>query len=280
VITEERIPARPSRVGVLQAIRRYPLLVIVPMLVLGAVGAALGYARKPTYEASAELAVGQLNVADPAAVGVVVQATQTLAGVYARLIDAGGLQERVLRNVGRNAAGSTIAATPIPGSPLVRVTATADSAGVAVDVANGASRALKDYAAQYADTRGRSRTISRRVRASVLAVGRQQDRVDQARQAFGSSPSTANRRRLNEAEADLEGAKLLRDALRINYQVAQQNARLTPPLRTFRVAEGATSDRRHTMELLGLIGLVAGVALGAALATARLNRRVARLTSP
>jgi hypothetical protein len=34
------------------------------------------------------------------------------------------------------------------------------------------------------------------------------------------------------------------------------------------------------MELLGLIGLVAGVALGAALATARLNRRVARLTSP
>ena len=38
------------------------------------------------------------------------------------------------------------------------------------------------------------------------------------------------------------------------------------------------SDRVSYMEILGLLGLIAGGALGAALATYTLKRRVARLT--
>ena len=49
-------------------------------------------------------------------------------------------------------------------------------------------------------------------------------------------------------------------------------------LRSFLVANGATNDRASYMELLGLLGLLSGAALGAALATVTLKRRVARLT--
>jgi hypothetical protein len=281
VITEERIPARPARVGVLQAARRYPLLVIVPMILLAGVGGALGYARDPTYTANAELAVGQLNVSNPAAVGVVVEATETLASVYARLIDTSGLRERVVRSVGEEAFGSSISATPIPRSPLIRVSATADSADAAVRVANAASDELRLYAQRYADTRGESRAVSRRLRAAALRFSRQRDRVNRLAETYRRRPSVANRRRLNAAEADLEAARLRRDSLRFNFQISQQNiGSRGPVLRTFRDARGASSDRRSTMEILGLSGLLAGLALGAALATARLNRRVSRLTRP
>lgn len=277
---EERIPGRPVRVGVLQAVRRYPLLALAPVILLGAVGAALGYARDPEYKSTAELAVGQLNTTDPAAVGTVVQATQTLASVYSRLIDASGLQEGVVRSVGPAAAGARILATPIPGSPLIRISVTAQSPEVAVRVANASSQALLKYAQRYSDTRGQLREISKRVRRASIQFSRFDDRVKRAKVAYASKPNAKNRGRLSEAQADLEGARLLRDSLRINYGTAQQNGRLTPVLRIFREARAASDDRRSTMELLGLIGLVAGLAVGAALATLRLNRRLARLTRP
>ena len=50
-------PASRARVGVLQAIRRYPLLAAIPLIALAALGIAVGYARTPTYKSNAELAV-------------------------------------------------------------------------------------------------------------------------------------------------------------------------------------------------------------------------------
>src|SRR2546423_15458962 len=118
-----RPPANQAKVGVLQAIRRYPLLAATPMVVLGALGALLGYARNPTYKATSQLAVGQLNVSDPAAVGSVVQASQSLAAVYSRMINATGVRQGISGAVHGKARGSEITATPIPGSPPIRVTA-------------------------------------------------------------------------------------------------------------------------------------------------------------
>src|SRR4051794_39832416 len=114
--------AAPGRVGVVPAIRRYPLLAVTPMVVLAVLGALLGYARTPTYKATSQVAVGQLNVSDPAAVGSVVQATNSLAAVYSRLIDSTGVRQGIAKAAGPDARGSEITATPIPGSPLIRVT--------------------------------------------------------------------------------------------------------------------------------------------------------------
>ncbi len=280
MITEERKSVRAERVGVLQAVRRYPLTAVLPLILLTAIGIGLGYARQPTYKATASLAVGTLNISDPAAVGSVVQATQSLASVYARMIDATPVERKTLRRLGSGASSASISATPLPGSPIVRVTATADSESGAIRVANVAAGALRDYAQTYEDTTGHTRTVYRRFKEAAARVNRANILVRQRAVAYGKSPTQANKRALNRATTNLDAARLLRDALRVNYQLSQQNARSSPVLRSFSRADSASSDQFESVQVLGLLGLIAGAALGAALATLRLNRRVARLTRP
>jgi subunit length determinant Wzz-like protein len=265
---------------VFQAIRRYPTVAIVPMIVFAALGAALGFVRSPTYTATSQLSVGQLSANDPGAVGSVVQATAQLASVYSRMVDATDVRRNVAKAVGAGARGSTISATPVPDSPLVKVSATGDSTRKAVTVANAAATALTAYAQRFSDSAGVSQAIFARFRATALKAVQQQDTVDRLKARYARDPSTTNKSALNQAQADLESTQLQRDGLKASYQSSQQNSRSIPALSTFARASGATSDRRSFMQVLALLGLIAGAAVGAALATARLNRVMARLTRP
>ena len=280
MITEERKAARPERAGVLQAVRRYPLTAILPLILLAALGAALGYARQPTYEARSELAVGTLTVTDPSAVGSVVEATRSLAAVYARMIDSTPVQTRIEKRVGNRAPGASVSATPLPGSPLVWITATAESEKDAILVANISADELRRYAQRYDDTTGQTRAVYRRFKQAAVRLSRANARVRRLAVVYGQNPTPRNRRRLDRATSDVDAARLLRDALRLNYQVSQQNQRSSPVLRRFSRADSATNDRFESIQTFGLLGLLAGLALGAALATWRLNRRIARLTRP
>jgi hypothetical protein len=281
VIQEERAPtSRPARVGVLQAIRRYPFVAIAPMIVLAALGAALGYVRSPVYTATAQLAVGQPTATDPAALGNVVQASATLAGVYSRMINATDVKRSVFRAVGRPAASSGISATPVPDSPLVKVSATASSARTAVVVANAGARSLTAYVRKVNDPSGGARAIFRRFRAAALKYVQQLKIVDKLKSRYAQSATTSNQHSLDQGEADLASLLLEREGLRASYETSQLKTRSTPALSTFALARGATSDRRQVMQVLGLLGLIAGAAIGAAMASARLNRRLARLTRP
>jgi hypothetical protein len=264
---------------VLQAIRRHPVRFAVPMVALGLLGALIGYARTPTYKATSQLAVGQLNVADPAAVGSVVQASQSLAAVYSRMINATEVRQGIFGAVHGKARGSEITATPIPGSPLIRVTATGSSEGSAVAVANAAAGSLLKYARHYGSTSNRSTAIYSKYKAAALRVTRQQQKLGALGAAFSRDRSAATKHRLSSAQSDLSALQLRRDALRLDYAASQQSARSSPPLQTFTVAGAATSDRTSMVEILGLLGLIAGAALGAALATAALKRRMARLVA-
>src|SRR5436853_5266659 len=153
-----RRPSAAARIGVLQAIRRYPLLAATPVVALALLGALIGYARTPTYTATAQVAVGQLNVSDPAAVGSVVQATNSLAAVYSRLIDSTDVRKAIAKAAGAKAAGSEISATPIPASPLIRVTATGSSAGAAIDVANASASSLLKASKRYSTSPDQSQS--------------------------------------------------------------------------------------------------------------------------
>jgi hypothetical protein len=262
---------------VLQAVRRYPALVIAPMLLLAALGAVIGYARTPTYKASSEVAVGQLNVSDPAAVGSVIQATNSLAAVYSRMIHATEVRRGIAKKV--DTGGSQISATPIPGSPLIRVTATSDSESSAVAVTDAAARSLLAYAQRYGSSSDDSSAVYARYKAASLRVAHEQRRVGALASAFGRDRSAAGRQQLARAQSDLDAARLRREALKFEYGASLQTARSTPVLRMFSVAGGASSDRVSIMQILGLLGLIAGGAIGAALATAALKRRVAHLMS-
>jgi uncharacterized protein involved in exopolysaccharide biosynthesis len=264
---------------VLQAIRRHPVRFATPLVALTLLGAAIGYLRTPTYTATSQLVVGQLNVADPSAVGTVVQATQTMAAVYSRMINSAGVRKGIVDTAHGKAAGSEITATPIPGSPLIRVTATGNSRGNATAVANAAADSLRKYARGYGTSSDRSSAIYRDYKAAALRVNRAQAKAGALAAAYSHNRSAALKQQLSVAQADADAAKLRRDSLRFNYGTSQQSVQFTPAVNTFTVAAGATSDRKSMMEILGLIGLVAGAALGAALATSALKRRMARLVA-
>ena len=269
-------PASRARVGVLQAVRRYPMVALVPMLVLAALGVAVGYARTPTYKSNAELAVGQLNVSDPAAVGSVVTATQSLASVYSRMIDATGVQQGIVKELGPR--GGQVFATPIPGSPLVRITGQAHTVAGAMAAANAGAKSLLKYSKRYSASGDDSSGIYSQYKSASLRVAKLQSALNAYGALYARDRNDANKRRVNSAQSDLDAARLKRDALRFQYGASQQSQQAAPVLRQFTVAGGAVSDRVSYMEILGLLGLIAGGALGAALATYTLKRRVARLT--
>ncbi|MEA2443456.1 MAG: hypothetical protein QOJ12_748 [Thermoleophilales bacterium] len=264
-----------ERPGVLQAIARAPRLVVVPMVVLAALGAGLGYARSPNYTATSEESVGPLDISNPAAIGSVVQASQQLAAVYSRAIRSNAVRRDVARAVPR-AAPTSLSATPVPASPLIRISATSDDSKSAVAVANAASRALIAYAVRNTQT-GDIEAVQKRFRAAALSVVEQQRTVQRIGATYRRAPTSANRSQLDGARANAEAAVLKREALRQQYQTIQQTLRTSPVLQSFNGAAGATSDRLRAVQILALIGLVAGGAAGAALATSLLNRRIARL---
>jgi uncharacterized protein involved in exopolysaccharide biosynthesis len=264
---------------VLQAIRRYPVRFALPMVALALLGALVGYVRTPTYKSTSTLVVGQLNVADPSAVGTVVEAAQTTAAVYSRMIHSAGVTKGIVDKVHGKASGSEITATPIPGSPLIRVTATGSSEGDAVTVANAAAGSLLKYARNYGSKTDSSTAIYRDYKAAALRVSHAQAKAGTLAAAYSHNRSAALKHRLSVAQSNVEAAKLKRDSLRFDYAQSQQSTRFTPAVHTFTTAAGATSDRTSMMEILGLIGLVAGAALGAALATSALKKRMARLVA-
>ena len=269
-------PASRARVGVLQAIRRYPMLAVVPMIVLAALGIAVGYARTPTYKSNSELAVGQLNVSDPAAVGSVVTATQSLASVYSRMIDATGVRQGIAKQI--DPRGVQVYATPIPGSPLIRIQGVGHSAHRAMEAANAGAKSLLRYSKRYGASGTDSSGLYGQYKVASLRVAKLQSALGAIGSLYARDRSDANKRRLNAAQSDLDAARLKRDALRFQYGASRQSAQAAPVLREFTTAGGAVSDRVSYMEILGLLGLIAGGALGAALATYTLKRRVARLT--
>jgi hypothetical protein len=189
------------------------------------------------------------------------------------------VQAAVVRSVRGSKSSAGISATPIPDSPLIRVNSTSDDPGTAVRVANAAAQALISYARSTTQT-GATAALAARFRAAALLYQQRLDTVKRLQRTYGPNPSTSARQRINSAQADAQSALLTREGLRARYQTSQQTASSSPPLQSFSAARGTTSDRVRVTELLALLGLLAGAALGAALATARLNRRVARLTRP
>ena len=77
-------PAPASRgVSLGTALRRYPILALLPVVVLAAAGITLGLRRPPTYTASTTINVGAPDINSQATPGYVL-AEQTLASAYSR----------------------------------------------------------------------------------------------------------------------------------------------------------------------------------------------------
>jgi len=261
-----------EQVGVLEAMRWHWRLVLIPVVLLVGAGLALGLLRAPQYTATANLSV-DFGAQNPSSLSGSVTAAQALAESYARAIDATPVVHQVSRKTDtpRSEVADHISASPIPDSTLVKVNGIGDSADAATRLANVSATALTRYIATLNGTRQGS--------APVLAQFRQaesvyQDRLNHqeelaARAAANPSDETTARE-LQGARVKTQVALLKKNSVGELYGASQQA--YVAPLRFLNVASSASSDRLSRLQLLGFIGLVAGLAVGAALATVKANR--------
>ena len=258
----------------LSAVRRHWVVALLPVIVLVGVAVVLGLQREPRYTSTANLSVGRIYVNNPAGVSGVIEATRALAAVYSRAIRSSAVQDATARNLGERAlpASDDVSATPVPESPLIKVSAESSSARRAIALATAASDAL----ASYVQRQGKSAQDAEIIADYRRAVRQYRDRVEARRRLqrrYEADPTPANDAARDQASVAISVALLRREALRANYLNLVQGTAATASVEVFSRATTATSDRLRTLQMMGFLGLVAGVASGMALALFRGYRK-------
>ncbi|HYJ00240.1 MAG TPA: hypothetical protein VEX36_11285 [Thermoleophilaceae bacterium] len=270
-MTSELQYTRPARLSMGTTVRRHWRIVAAAAILFVAVALVLGLKRTPEYTATSELSVGHAFVDSPAGIPGVIEATKSLASVYSRTAGGAEVYEgmaRRLRSQGIETTGA-ISASPIPDSPLIRVTGEADSEREAVALANAGSEALAAHVnGQVSAERSNDATVKRYEEAST--EWRQAlEASARATSNYRDDPSPSSRVVANRAAAKADVAELRREALRLEYQASGQSSANAPTLEAFSPSNAATSDRSSTLQILLFIGLIGGLAAGTALALLR-----------
>jgi capsular polysaccharide biosynthesis protein len=268
----------PAASGLLMAVRRHWITALIPVVLLVAAAVQVGLKRTPRFTATANVAVGPVFVDSPVGMASALQGTESLASVYSRLIDANAVVDDTSRRLGQGALPEswTVSATPIAESPIVKVTAVAASERQAIELVNAASASLVRYVNREGNADDDSKAIARLYSRAALRF-RQRAEVRRGLTArYKRDRTAANRRARDRAAAAADTALLRRDGLLGRYQTAVQGVSATPPLRVLTSATDARSDRYTTLQILVFVGLLGGLAAGAALALLRTPRSPGR----
>jgi hypothetical protein len=269
------------RVGALAAVRRHPVIALLPVVALTALGVFVGVARTPTYTATAKLSVGRLNIAAPGALAGFQSAVSSLADAYSRSVSADGVVDPVARDLRLHARDvrRRVSAAPIPGTPVFRVQGDGPTAGQALRITNSTSTALIAYVNRLNRTNPDAARLFGDLNAAALANSRAASAARRARATWRTQRTDSARRALERAEAREEAAKVRLDAIERTYLTSQQGAGATSIVQILARASDASSDRIRFLEISVFVGLIAGIALGVAFAIRRANRLVRRYAS-
>jgi len=266
------------RIGGFEAVRRHPIVAVLPLLLLVAAAVAYGLTREPVYEAESRQAVGRIDTNQPGALAGFAAATEALASTYARGIDATSVVNSVAKRSGLSETNvrSALSATPVPDSPVFKVTATGDSPRQAVDLANDAAAALRAYVADInAENPNSARLFKRFEDVSFTAAQRKSD-LNRLKDDLGANPTLSDQQEINRARAKLEAAELDVSVARRNYGLTQQSQGNAELIQTLSAARTATTDRWTRLQIALFAAIAAGGLLGVALAMLRANRAVRR----
>jgi hypothetical protein len=275
--TDLKHSTAPHRVDLPTALRRkwFVALMTVCVLVGGAV--AIGLSRPPNYTATAILSVGRLYTSNAGGIAGMVEARQALASAYSRAIQASEVRKDAARRLTQAStpASGRLSASPIPESPLIKVSAESLSESEAVALANAASAALARYVARQGRSENDTHVFSAYERAAVqyrrsLSVSRELARRYDRHRTQGTKSAR------DRAVAAADAARLRRDALGASYQGTVQGELSSPALEVFSPATLATNDRSSTLQILVFMGLIGGLAAGTALALFSAYRRSGR----
>ncbi len=267
------------RIDMLAAVRRHWFVAVVPVVLLVAAAVVLGSKRSVTYTSTANLSVGHVYVTDPAGIPTIVEATQSLASVYSRAVNSSAVVQDTRRRLLREHASSVsggLSATPIPQSPLIKVSADSRSQQAAMALANAGAAALAAYVNRQLRDNNATTTISARYLQASMAFRRSLDTSKRLARRYADKPTRANRAARDRATAATDTAQLRRDALSASYQSAVQGGVSSVGVSVFSPASRPTSDRSRMMQILVFVGLLGGLAAGIALALLRTSRDLRR----
>jgi capsular polysaccharide biosynthesis protein len=277
--TRERPPMAPPprrSVGLGTALRRYPVLALLPVVILAAAGITLGLRRAPTYTASTTINVGSPDIASQATPGYV-QAEQTLASAYSREVTSQFVYGPVAKqlHLSQSAVASRLSSSAVPSSPTFSINATGTSQQSAVRLAQTATSALQ----HYINVVNQGETQSGGLLARYRTAEGEADRLSAVSGKLASQnqaiPGSVSTNRLQEAHLAAQVAQLKANALAAQYSNGSTTTKTGAAIQVLNPASAATSDRRTIAERYGVIGAAAGIVLGAALAlmVANLRRR-------
>jgi capsular polysaccharide biosynthesis protein len=268
-------PPPTRRVSLGTALRRYPVLALLPVVVLAAAGITLGLRRQPTYTASTTINVGAPDINSQATPGYV-QAEQTLASAYSREVTSQFVYKPVAGqlHVSQGEVASRLSSSAVPSSPTFTINATGSSQQSAITLAQAATGALNHYISVI----DQGENSSAQLLARYQAAERKADRLSAISGSLAGensvSPGSVSSSRRAAAKLAAQVAQLQANSLAGQYTSGSTMSR-GAIIQVLNPATSASSDRRSITERYGVIGAAAGIVLGAALAllVANLRRR-------
>jgi hypothetical protein len=163
--------------------------------------------------------------------------------------------------VSRAQVREAISATPIQGSPIISVRATASEPKEAVQLADAAADSLVAYAVELNSGRQLSSDLLDRYRSAASQFRRA--RIELARAPAGG--------RREAVETRVDTAKLKRDTLGFLYSQSQAGQATVHLVQQLAPAAAATSDRDKVLKDYVAAALIAGLLIGVGLAVAQAN---------
>jgi capsular polysaccharide biosynthesis protein len=267
------------RIEVLAAVRRHWFVALAPVVLLVAAAVVLAHKRPVTYTSTATLVVGHVYESNAAGIPTIIDATQALAAVYSRAISSREVvqdsRSRLRREHALPVSGG-LSATPIPQSPLIKVSATSRSQPGAMALANAGAAALAAYVNRQVRDNNAATTIAARYLQAGVAYRQKLATSRRLARRYTNDPTSANKAARERADAAVDTAQLRREALSASYQTAVQGGTSSVGVDVFSPASTPTSDRSRMMQILVLVGLLGGIAAGLALALLRASRDLHR----
>jgi uncharacterized protein involved in exopolysaccharide biosynthesis len=260
----------PSRTGtgavtpftLVSAIKRYPLLVLLPIVAFVAVGATIGLRRAPIYTAATQVNVGSPDVTSQATPGYV-QAAEALASAYSREVTSVFVYKPVAAKLHTTSAAISgrLSSSAVPNSPTFYVNATGSSAASAIALAGQATSALQAKINSLNANETASPQLLNRYKA---LQGQANDLFSQAgRLQHSTTPGSDTKARALKVKAQV--AQLQAQTLAQQYTSLSTNGHGTF-IQVLNPAATAASDRNSVTERYALVGLAAGLLMGLALA--------------
>jgi hypothetical protein len=239
-------------------------------------GAAFGFMKTPNYTAESRLFVGKTaQLSNLASIPGLDAAGQSLAASYARLATTDDVLNATAKALGGKMDG-TLSASPIPQAPIVLVEGTSTTTDGALAITKAGSKALVAAVDKLNEEQSKSADVLLKkyedadlaLVASQVQLQTVKNQLTQA-QAAGSAPSvlTSLQQQVNAAQTEVDGNQVKVGALSAAYSgVFNPTAMNTQVLQVVGNPKATGSDRKSTLEIGLLAGLVAGCLVGLGIA--------------